>query len=95
MFMEIPKLKICFIDSSNFLQMALKSFPKTFGPNELKKGYLPHHFNKECNWGYKGPISSKKHYGYNQMKPNERSKFLKWYDERVSENMFSFPKRNN
>ena len=78
MFMEIPKLSIRFIDSLNFLQMPLKSFPKTFGMNELKKGYFPHYFNKKCNENYVGPIPSKKHYGYNQMKPDERAKFLKW-----------------
>ena len=38
MFMEIPKLSIRFIDSLNFLQMPLKSFPKTLGMDELKKG---------------------------------------------------------
>ena len=43
MFMEIPKLSIRFIDSLNFLQMPLKSFPKTIGMNELKKGYFPHY----------------------------------------------------
>ena len=93
MFMEVPKLSIRFIDSLNFLQMPLKSFPKTFGMNELKKGYFPHYFNKECNKSYVGPMPSKKHYGYNQMKPDERSKFLKWYEERVSENyVFDFKK---
>ena len=93
MFMEIPKLSIRFIDSLNFLQMPLKSFPKTFGMNELKKGFFPHYFNKECNKNYVGPIPSKKHYGYNQMKPDERAKFLKWYDDRVSENyVFDFEK---
>ena len=93
MFMEIPKLSIRFIDSLNFLQMPLKSFPETFGMNELKKGYFPHYFNKECNKSYVGPIPSKKHYGYNQMKTDERSKFLNWYEERVSENyVFDFKK---
>ena len=93
MFMEIPKLSIRFIDSLNFLQMPLKSFPKTFGMNELKKGYFPHYFNKECNKNYVGNIPSKKHYGYNQMKPDERAKFSKWYDDRVSENyVFDFEK---
>ena len=93
MFMEIPKLSIRFIDSLNFLQMPLKSFPKTFGMNELKKGYVPHYFNKECNQNYVDPMPSKKHYGYNQMKPDERTKFLKWYEERVSENyIFDFKK---
>ena len=91
MFMEIPKLSIRFIDSLNFLQMPLKSFPETFGMNELKKGYFPHYFNKECNKNYVGTMPSKKHYGYNQMKPDERSKFLKWYEERVIENyVFDF-----
>ena len=93
MFMEIPKLSIRFIDSLNFLQMPLKSFPKTFGMNELKKGYFLHYFNKECNKDYVGTIPSKKHYGYNQMKPDERFKFLKWYEECVSENfIFDFKK---
>ena len=93
MVMEIPKLSIRFIDSLNFLQMPLKSFPKTFGMNELKKGYFPHYFNKEFNKNYVGSIPSKKHYGYNQMKVDERTKFLKWYDDRVSENyVFDFQK---
>ena len=91
--MEIPKLSIRFIDSLNFLQMPLKSFPKTFGMNELKKGYFPHYFNKECNKNYVGPMPSKKHYGYNQMKPDGRAKFFKWYDDCVSENyIFDFKK---
>ena len=93
MFMELPKLSIRFIDSLNFLQMPLKSFPKTFGMSELKKGYFPHYFNKECNKDYVGPIPSKKHYGYNQMKPDERTKFLNWYEDRVNENyVFDFKK---
>ena len=61
--------------------------------SELKKGYFPHYFNKECNKDYVGNIPSKKHYGYNQMKPDERTKFLKWYEERVRENyVFDFKK---
>ena len=91
MFMEIPKLSIRFIDSLNFLQMPLKSFPKTFGMSELKKGHFPHYFNKECNKDYVGTIPSKKHYGYNQMKPDERTKFLKWYKERENY-VFDFKK---
>ena len=85
MFMETPKLSIRFINSLNFLQMPLKSFPETFGINELKNGYFPHFFNKECNRNYVSQIPSEKHYRYNQMSPDERAKFLKWYDERVSE----------
>ena len=55
MFMEISKLSIRFIDSLNFLQMLLKSFPKTSRMDELKKGYFPHYFNKEYNKNYSAP----------------------------------------
>ena len=93
MFMEITKLSIRLIDSLNFLQMPVKSFPKTFGMNELKKGFFPHNFNKKCHKNYVGLIPSKKHYGYNQMKPDVKAEFLKWYDARVSENyVFDFQK---
>ena len=93
MFMELPKLSIRFIDSLNFLQMPLKSFPKTFGMSELKKGHFPHYFNKECNKEYTGCMPCKNDYGFNKMKPDERTKFLKWYDERVNENyVFDFKK---
>ena len=71
--------------------MPLKSLPKTFGMDELKKGYFPHYFNKECNKIYVGLMPSKKHYGYNQIKPEVKSKFLKWYNDRVNENyIFDF-----
>ena len=93
MFMELPKLSIRFIDSLNFLQMPLKSFPKTFGMNELKKGHFPHFFNKECNKEYVGCMPCKNDFGFNQMKPDERTKFMKWYEERINENyIFDFKK---
>ena len=93
MMMEIPQLRIKIIDSLNFIQQPLASFPKTFGLNELKKGYFPHYFNKICNQNYIGEMPSKKHYGYNQMKTQDRQKFLQWYDDRVNENyVFDFKK---
>lgn len=76
MYMEITKLKIPLIDSLNFLQMPLKAFPKTFGMEELKKGYFPHYFNKKCHQNYNGPRPSKKHYGYNQMKSDVGEKIF-------------------
>ena len=95
MFIEIPKLSIRFTDSLNFLQITLNKFPETFGMDELKKGYVPHYFNKKCHKNYIGPIPSKTHYGYNQMKPDDRTKFLKWYDDRLSENyVLTFKKKS-
>ena len=93
MMMEIPQLRIKIIDSLNFIQQPLSSFPKTFGLNELKKGYFPHYFNKNCNQNYIGNMPSKKHYGYNQMNSRDREKFLQWYDDRLNENYSGAPAR--
>ena len=91
MFMVIEKYDIRFIDSINFVNGALESFPKTFGLTELQKGYFPHLFNIPANQGYVGPIPAKHYYDPDHMNPGKRSKFLKWYNERVAENyVFNF-----
>ena len=40
--LKVPDWGIKFIDSINFIPMALAKFPKTFGQDELCKGYFPH-----------------------------------------------------
>ena len=93
MSLEVKSFGVKFIDSLNFVQMGLALFPKTFGLKELKKGYFPHYFNKKCNQNYVGPIPSKKHYGFDQMKEDERKAFHEWYNTRVKENyVFDFQK---
>ena len=47
--LKVPGWNIKFIDSINFIPMALAKFPKTFGQDELCKGYFPHAFNKDEN----------------------------------------------
>lgn len=37
-----PQLKICFKDSRNFINTALRNMSSDFGIEELKKGYFPH-----------------------------------------------------
>ena len=54
--MTVPMFNTKFIDSINFIPMSLAKFPKTFGQDELCKGYFPHMFNKEENQNYIGPI---------------------------------------
>ena len=61
--------------------MGLAKFPKTFGMTELCKGYFPHHFNKEENQNYVGPIPPQSYYAPNTMKPETREAFLTWYKE--------------
>ncbi|MEY3187308.1 MAG: hypothetical protein RL675_1135, partial [Bacteroidota bacterium] len=78
-FMELNVYKIRFVDSLNFLQMALKAFPETFDLKELRKGYFPHYFNKQCHQNYIGKMPAKQHYGYNYMSTKDKKKFEDWY----------------
>jgi len=73
--------KVRFIDSYNFISQPLKSFPKTFGLTEMKKGFFPHKFNKPENFNYIGPTPSIEYYEPDRMKAEDRIEFLKWYDE--------------
>ena len=84
--LTIPMFNIKFIDSLNFIPMALAKFPKTFGQDELCKGWFPHAFNKEENQNYIGPIPCQNDYGVNFMKPGEREAFMAWHDEQVANN---------
>ena len=85
------KIKIKFIDSLNFIPMALAKFPKTFGQDEMCKGYFPHFFNKDENQDYVGPIPCQDDYGVNFMKPEAREKFMTWHQEQVDNNyVFDF-----
>ena len=87
------QIDIKFIDSLNFIPMALARFPKTFGQDELCKGYFPHFFNKDENQDYVGPIPCQDDYGVNYMKPEAREKFMTWHQEQVENNyVFDFQK---
>ena len=91
--MTIPMFNIKFIDSLNFIPMALSQFPKTFGKTELCKGYFPHFFNKEENQNYIGPIPDVDYYSPKTMKPEAREAFLAWHKEQVESNyLFDFRK---
>ena len=84
-------IKIKFIDSLNFIPMALAKFPKTFAQPELCKGYFPHFFNKDENQDYVGPIPRQDDYGADFMKPEAREAFMTWHQERVENNyVFDF-----
>ena len=91
--LSVPMFDMKFIDSLNFMPMALAALPKTFGETELCKGYFPHLFNKEENQSYVGPIPPAAYYSPNGMKPKVREEFLAWYKKKVESNyVFNFKK---
>ena len=90
---KLFQIEIKFIDSLNFIPMALARFPKTFDQDELCKGYFPHFFNKDENQDYVGPIPCQDDYGVNYKKPAEREKFMTWHQEQTDNNyVFDFQK---
>lgn len=86
---KLSSFNISIIDSFNFLPMGLAKFPKTFGVEEITKGYFPHLFNTEENQTYVGELPSKKYYCPEFMTEAARFKFSRWYEERKKEN-FNF-----
>ena len=52
--LKVPEWGIRFIDFLNFIPTALANYPKTFGQDELCKGYFPHTFNKDVDILRKG-----------------------------------------
>ena len=76
---EVKDIK--FIDSLNFLPLALSKLPGAFGLKELAKVYFPHFFNKRANQGRAlSHLPDIRYYNPNAMIPAEREKFVEWYE---------------
>ena len=89
--LSVPMFNIRFIDSLNFIPMALAKFPSTFGIDEVSKGYFPHLFNPRENQEHVGPIPCEAYYNTNGMKESDRLAFLEWHKEqRRADYVFDF-----
>ena len=78
--MNIKHIK--FLDSHNFLPMPLKSLPKSFGIDNLNKGYFAHKFNKPINFDLiQNKLPEIEYYEPQYMKENERKDFINWYEK--------------
>ena len=67
------------LDSFCFIPMALEKFSKTFGLNELKKGFFPHLFNKPENQHYIGSIPHRSYFAPEFFNDSKRIEFENWY----------------
>ena len=90
MMLESNAHKMKFLDSLNFIPMALKKLPKSFDLHELKKGYFPHLFNTIGNQEYIGKMPDKEYFDPDGMSSSERKDFLKWYDENKDVSNYNF-----
>ena len=80
MTMNISGCNLRFVDSFNFLPMALAKLPAAFGLNVGEKGYFPHFFNVKGHENYKGPLPKADCYGVDGMSEVDRRKFFEWYN---------------
>ena len=82
MSLKIPKYDIRFIDSLNFMPMALSKIPSTFDLQELRKGFFPHLYNTLGNQDIDRPYLPPPYfYVPGTMSPSENDRFNKWYKE--------------
>ena len=89
--LTVDMFNIRFVDSLNFIPMKLANFPKTFGIEELAKGYIPHLLNKKENESYVGPIPPAPYYNPNGMNPKDKETFLAWHTTKKESNyVFNF-----
>ena len=89
--LKVELFDIRFIDSLNFFPMKLASLPKTFGIEELKKGYFPHFFNTKDNEKYVGPIPPATYYNPDGMNPKDKEAFMAWHATKMESNfVFNF-----
>ena len=93
--LKVPMFNIKFIDSLNFIPMKLANFPKTFGIEELAKGYFPHLFNKKENETYIGPILRMPYYNLNGMSPKDRETFMTWHASLIAHKWLSYLSEKN
>jgi hypothetical protein len=76
----IPKFNIRFLDSYRLISIPLRSFPKSFGLKEVKKGYFPYRFLTKETKGYVGEMPAVEWFDFDNMREHEREEALKWYD---------------
>jgi hypothetical protein len=84
MTMNVRGCNVWFVDSFNFLPMALAKLPAAFDLKVGNKGYFPHLFNIKGNEDYVGELPAPEYYGVESMNENERKKFFEWYEQQVS-----------
>ena len=89
--LTVDMFNIRFVDLLNYIPMKLANFPKTFGIEELAKGYFPHLFNKKENESYVGPIPPAPYYNPNGMNPKDTETFMAWHMTKKESNyVFNF-----
>jgi hypothetical protein len=87
--MSMSAKKVKLLDSLNLMEMPLRNIPKTFGIDELSKGYFPHLHNIAENQDYVGEYPAVEFYDPDGMLGKEMELLLTWYQGKKGE-VFNF-----
>lgn len=89
---QIPDLKMRFIDSYAFISVPLRAFPKTFGLRECAKSYFPYRFMTMDRLQYNGPMPAIEWFDIDKMKKSDQPAAKQWYDEHCNDsiNLYEF-----
>jgi len=84
--LTVPRTKTSplstFLDTFNFIPVALDKLPKTMDVNVLAKMFFPHDFNIEENYNRTdGRRPKKEDYGYHKFKKEKLKAFKEWWHE--------------
>lgn len=82
-----------FLDSLNYIPIALRAFSKAFDISEVVKGYYPFLFNLEKNYNYVGKIPDRRFFLPQSMKPDDYIKFDEWYNQVSNDPDYVFDNR--
>lgn len=92
MYMYLQRVNIRILDSLNFLPMPLAKLPKSFGLQEMKKGFFPHFYNtSEHQNDILQSLPDMKYYDPDSMPKERREEFLLWYEKNKGR-VFDFQK---
>lgn len=87
---HVARFKIRFIDSYKLIPVGLRKFTKTFGLNELTKGYFPYTFFTPERRNYRGPMPGLEYFDFDSLSSGDRVKALEWYEEHKNDDIDLF-----
>lgn len=80
LYSEELSLGIRFVDSFRFIPIGLRRFAKTFGIQDVEKGYFPYRFFTENTRAYSGVLPELEWFDFHLLKKKEREEALIWYE---------------
>ena len=75
--------RLIFMDSLRFLAMRLKDMPKTFGVEEVKKGFFPYRLSNSLYWDKVVALPTKEDFEVEFMNSRDKAEFDKWYAQNI------------